>query len=194
MKAVRTLKSQAGFSLIELMIVVAIIGILATVAIPNFQRFQAKARQSGGKSLLAGYYSAQKAAYSEFTYYPGNFLGAGFKPEGQLVYRLVANDNAVTGTAVMNPIDQGTVASGCVTTGTAPSAANCGAGYLNPGAVWTEMASAAAPVACTAAAAGAVGAQGTFLACVSANIGGTVADTWSIDQIKTVAMTSNGLP
>lgn len=193
MKAVRTLKSQAGFSLIELMIVVAIIGILATVAIPNFTRFQAKARQSGGKSLLAGYFSAQKATYSEFTYFPGNFAGAGFRPEGQLVYRIIADDNGdAAGTAQTNPADVGTVASTCVTTGTAPSATVCGASYSSPAVAWTELGSAAA---CTgAAAAGAIGATGSFTACVGANIGGPSADIWTINQLKVVTNTTNGLP
>lgn len=192
MKAARILKSQAGFSLIELMIVVAIIGILATVAIPNFTRFQAKARQSGGKSLLAGYYSAQKATYSEFTYFPGNFVGAGFKPEGQLVYRLTAADNAaVTGTAQTNVADSAATAATCVATNTA--AASCSVGY-QLGTQWTELGSAAAPTGCAAAAAGAIGAAGTFTACASANVGGAAVDTWRIDQNKLVDNTSNGLP
>lgn len=195
MKAARMLKSQAGFSLIELMIVVAIIGILATVAIPNFTRFQAKARQSGGKSLLAGYFSAQKATYSEYTYFPGNFAGAGFRPEGQLVYRLVAADNgAAAGSATTNPVDVGTVASTCVTTGAAPSATVCGASYTTGGVAWVELASASAPGTCTAAAAGAIGATGSFLACVGSMIGGQAIDSWSIDQLKVVSNTVNGLP
>jgi len=49
-----------GFTLIELMIVVAIIGVLASVAIPSFVRFQARARQSEVNTNLKSLYTSMR--------------------------------------------------------------------------------------------------------------------------------------
>ncbi len=75
-------KSQAGFTLIELMIVVGIIGILVAVAAPNFSRYQSKARQSEAKLALAAIYQGEKAFYSEYSAYIPSFDAIGYLPEG----------------------------------------------------------------------------------------------------------------
>lgn len=80
------LKSSKGFSLIELMIVVAIIGVLAAIAVPNYQKFQARSKQSEAKSNLAAIYSAEKSFQAEWQQYTGRFRDIGYEPEGWLRY------------------------------------------------------------------------------------------------------------
>ena len=62
----KILKTNKGFTLIELMIVVAIIGILAAIAVPNFQSYQAKARQSEAKISLGTIHSQEVAFNAEY--------------------------------------------------------------------------------------------------------------------------------
>ena len=64
-----SLKQREGFTLIELMIVVAIIGILAAIAIPNFIRFQLRSRAGEGKINLAAIRTAEEAYLAEFGRY-----------------------------------------------------------------------------------------------------------------------------
>ena len=54
-------RKLAGFSLLELMVVVAILGVLATVAVPRFNIFRARARQSEAKSNMGVIYTLQEA-------------------------------------------------------------------------------------------------------------------------------------
>ena len=112
-------KSQKGFTLIELMIVVAIIGILAAIAIPNFLRFQLRARSSEGKTNIAALRTAQESFQAEFSIYrsaqkvpnatPGTskvvfdpttdakngFDATGWSPEGRVYFSYQMATNAV---------------------------------------------------------------------------------------------------
>src|SRR3989449_6796220 len=72
---------QKGFTLIELMIVVAIIGILAAIAIPNFIKFQARSKQSEAKANLKAIFTAQKAFYQEKDRFSTLTGEVGFEPE-----------------------------------------------------------------------------------------------------------------
>jgi type IV pilus assembly protein PilA len=81
---------ESAFSLVELMVVVAIIGILSAVAIPNFKKYQAKSKTSEAKLQLASLYSAQTAFSADYNTYSTCLNFMGFDPSGELASRYYA--------------------------------------------------------------------------------------------------------
>jgi type IV pilus assembly protein PilA len=100
------LKGKKGFTLIELMIVVAIIGILAAIAIPNFLKFQAKSKMSEAKTNLGAIYTGQLAFFGEQNSY-GSFDSINWSPSGTPRYHFALgawadNDAVNEGALVAN--------------------------------------------------------------------------------------------
>jgi type IV pilus assembly protein PilA len=72
---------KTRFTVIELVILVAIIGVLAAIAIPNFVKFQARSKQSEVKANLKSLFTAQRAYFQEKHKYVETINDLGFRPE-----------------------------------------------------------------------------------------------------------------
>lgn len=84
------IKSEKGFTLVELMIVVAIIGLLSAVAIPNFKKYQAKSKTAEAKIQLAAIYTAMQSWYSEYDNYASCLYSMGYDPSREFRTRYFA--------------------------------------------------------------------------------------------------------
>jgi type IV pilus assembly protein PilE len=72
----RSIQAHRGFTLIELMIVVVIIGILASIAYPAYQEQVRKTKRSDGKSALTELANRQEKYYSQCFTYTNSFTNA----------------------------------------------------------------------------------------------------------------------
>ena len=113
-------RSQKGFTLIELMIVVVIIGILAALAIPRCMRATTKSKQSEAKQILKQVYVMQRAYRQEHDTYTANgatataggsfaTLGVDIMSTARYSYAITADSTTFSATATANLDDDGAI-------------------------------------------------------------------------------------
>ena len=192
----KVLQKNKGFSLVELMVVVAIIGILASIAVPNFQRFQSRARQSEVKTNLGGFYQAAKASQAEYSFYPGNLPATGWQPEGQLRYIYLSADESTDCSTAAAPTVLPFVGNGCDDSciNTNGTTVDCPAPYAingaNAAAPWVSpTALISIPVSIATLSITSTATQFNILACGNLS----TVDCWTIDQSKSLNNIASGI-
>ncbi|EGC52025.1 fimbrial protein [Neisseria meningitidis N1568] len=101
---------QKGFTLIELMIVIAIVGILAAVALPAYQDYTARAQVSEAILLAEGQKSAVTEYYLNHGEWPSNNTSAGVasasKIKGKYVEKVEVKNGVVTATMLSSGVNK----------------------------------------------------------------------------------------
>ncbi|HFC6663343.1 TPA: pilin [Neisseria meningitidis] len=101
---------QKGFTLIELMIVIAIVGILAAVALPAYQDYTARAQVSEAILLAEGQKSAVTEYYLNHGKWPANNNSAGVASstdiKGKYVEKVEVKNGVVTATMLSSGVNK----------------------------------------------------------------------------------------
>lgn len=189
--------NQKGFSLVELMIVVAIIGLLAAVGVPQYQKFQARARQGEAKSSLSALYASEQSFFGEWNQYSANLATIGFGVTGTALRYVVGFD------ALCVPYD---TLSGAPAQAPGANFSHLNTVCVNQAATWktaTGTSAACTPYFTTALAGTTTLCQNTagnaqFQAKAVGNPNNTIADAtptdgWTINQVKRIQNSTPGI-
>jgi type IV pilus assembly protein PilA len=172
----QTIWSDAhGFTLIELMVVVGMIGILVSIASTKYERYQRKARQTEAKIGLSSIYAFEKSFYAEYNAYHYAFDAIGYLPElnKRFYFQALTNDCA---------------AGGAVAGFTGGGSIRCYNAYLTPFSQTAVLTG-----TCTnLSGAGYAADSQTFVSYFQGNLGAAADDVWTINQNKVLVNCSNG--
>ena len=105
--------TKDGFTLVELMIVVAIIGVLASIAVPQYSKFQAKSRQSEVRIQLGATYTVEQSFAAENSTYTSCLGQTGYNRDGTKFYYTIGFDDGAAANANCQP---GVTSGGACTT------------------------------------------------------------------------------
>jgi prepilin-type N-terminal cleavage/methylation domain-containing protein len=169
-----TILRNKGFTLIEAMITIAIVGALAGIGIPTYQSFTVKAKKAEAKANLAGLVTAEQSFFTQYVAYTTRFDAIGYRPDGPLNFVIGFNTDF-----------------GPPSTFTFPNLSTCIITRDSGGALpacsypvtWTNNSSALKAGSFPSVA---VVAGRNFRAAALGQISGAGIDSWSIDQSGTL--------
>jgi type IV pilus assembly protein PilA len=174
-------KFNLGFTLVELMVVVAIIGILSAIAVPNFKMYQAKSKQSEAKVALAGIYTMEQAALADANSFIPCIGAIGYKQPSSGFYIVGFKTTTVTATTI-NSFACAYSAPG------APSATFSEQTYGVRPSVLKNVGTAPSDVPASG-----VAAPTTFTAAAVGAIASGTNDIWTLNEGKTLANAQLGI-
>ncbi len=190
------LRSRAGFTLVELLVVVAIIGVLATIGVPTFQKMIEKSKKSEAKVALGALYTTETAFFSEYGVYGNNITAVGFTVDGTQGSRTYSTGfpggvNCSTAPTSLAPINSGNATAlytAYPTYSTVSATVSNGANSyaIIGGTNYTKACIAVAPDSTGATF---LGASGGYVS----NNASAPADVWTMDNTRTLANVSDGV-